>query len=564
MAEEPMSRFDNFTNKVVGDPAKPQDTLLITGFLGASSDGEHTRVYSDPTLDNYFDIANHDIVHTEPLSKEQSPLGGHYVWVKKNAEVLSGKAGTERTKAKFLEGPIAAQAGGAGFAGGTYAPTIPFIACHPTVVVQLCPTILPAHCPSHFPVFCPSPIPIACGHTHFPVPCPPSPLPILCHTPICPTLPQVCFPPITVNQQQCVASGGGFGCPVGGGPGGPVEMRAAMANVGMAQPGMAQAGIAQAGAQLAHTILCPSVLIQCHSVPIIHCFHPSAPPLCLHTALVVCNTVLQPQCFPVASPNCPPGTGDCPIGGLPGGGVVNPQMQAFAAAAYLPPTRLPAQCITLAPSVCGVCPSVLEVQCPTIGCTMPPQCPHTPLCPTHLCPTPYCPTSHPQLCPTKVPAHCPTFACTETLHCLPTPNPQHCPTPNMMCPHPSVGFQCPSHVEICPSQSPIFCRVASPNCPPAGPGGPVEFQGAAMQAPGMEAAQRLQLQPSIAFACHPSAICPGSPYPVHCTALCPPHTVPFYRCYVHTPQCPIATTACPPPQSLACGPGGFGGFNPGF
>src|SRR3982074_2519002 len=100
------ARLDAFIAKVAADPNKPQDTLLLTGFLGASSEPDHTRVYLDETLEDYIDIANSDIVHTEPLPKEQSPLGGAYIWVKKDADVVFGKAGGERRKAKFLEGPI--------------------------------------------------------------------------------------------------------------------------------------------------------------------------------------------------------------------------------------------------------------------------------------------------------------------------------------------------------------------------------------------------------------------------------------------------------------------------
>jgi hypothetical protein len=625
MAEDAKPKLDNFTSKVVADPAKPQDTLLINGFLGASSEAGHTRIYTDPTLDNFVDVSNADIVHTEPVAKEQSPLGGHYIWVKKNAEIVSGMTGAEKTKAKFLEGPIAAQAAGVGGAAAALPVTVPVFVCHPTLVVQLCPTHLPLHCPSHAPFFCPSPIPILCGHTHVPALCPPTPFPHLCPTPVCPTLPQLCIPHLTVNQPHCVASGA-FGCqpPFGGVGGGPVEAQAAFA-----QPAQAALG------HFPNTILCPSVFVQCpHTVPVLHCFHtiidcptpfncpsvpahhcPTAPPFCLHTTLAGCNTVFQPGCIPVASPNCPPGTGDCPFGGLPGGGVINPQfggfgaaqaanpqMAAFAAApgaGAFPPTQLPAQCLTVAPSVCG-CPSVVAPQCPslhctpacpTAHCTVPPQCPPptpfcptphctpqcptahctappqcpppTPLCPTPHCPTPHCPTPH---CPTRIPIHCPSAVCTETLHCNPTPQPVHCPTPNMICPHPSVGFQCPSQVEICPTSSPIFCAAASPNCPPPPVGGPVEFQAAAMQGvPGAQAAA-IHLGPSVFVACHPTVVgCPVSVHPLQCSVFCPPpRTFNLFQCFGFTPQCPIISAFCPPPQSIACNPGGFGGFNPGF
>ena len=68
--EDSKKKFDAFIAKVVNDPAKPPETLLIQGFLGASSEADHTRVYADVTLDSYVDVANADIIHMEPLPKE--------------------------------------------------------------------------------------------------------------------------------------------------------------------------------------------------------------------------------------------------------------------------------------------------------------------------------------------------------------------------------------------------------------------------------------------------------------------------------------------------------------
>src|SRR5947209_338288 len=99
MADDQSGRHDSFISKVVPDPAKPGETLLLTGFLGPSSEPNHTRIYEDATLENYVDVPDDAILHTEPLPKDLSPLGGSYVWIKKDAEVLHGKVGADRTKA---------------------------------------------------------------------------------------------------------------------------------------------------------------------------------------------------------------------------------------------------------------------------------------------------------------------------------------------------------------------------------------------------------------------------------------------------------------------------------
>lgn len=529
--DDTRSRLDAFVEKVTGDPANPRQTLLLSGFLGASSDANLTRIYSDETLENYIDIATEDIVHTEPRPKSDSPLGGSYIWVKKDAEVTYGMAGTDRSKAKFLEGPISDQVSFAGTpdaamaaAGGIGAalpPTVPIFACHPTLLVPQCRSIAPFHCPTRIP--CPS--------VH-PVFCPPTPLPHLCPTrhpfpcPVtlqhCPTLPFAC-PPITVNSPHCAASGGGIGCPIDTPrtpqtPQGIPGMDAAQQGAAFAAPQAAPGAV-----QIAPSVFCHSVLTACHSVPFWHCN--TSLFICHYTAPIVCrHTIFEPHCFPVPTPTGPLMTAGCP---QQPGGFENLQFAdpAAAAAAPLPPTHLPAACFTVAASVC--CPTLSPFQCHT---RIPVQCPTHYHCPTqnqYHCPTVnryhcpsvggyHCPTPH---CPTPA---CPTQNCTEIgPHCNPTPNPVHCPTPNQMCPPPTS--HCPSAGEICPTSSPLFCGTLPPDF-----AGPAAAPGQAAPQPGAQAAIPrtflYQCGVTVNYYCGPSAF-----------AWCPPATL-HAPCF--TPRCP--------------------------
>src|SRR4051794_12521678 len=100
-------RMDEFINRLVPDPANPPNTILLSGFLGASSEDGHTRLYFDAQLSSYVEIPNEGILHSQPMPAEQSPLGGSYVWIQRDAELIQGKAGDQqRPKAKFFEGPI--------------------------------------------------------------------------------------------------------------------------------------------------------------------------------------------------------------------------------------------------------------------------------------------------------------------------------------------------------------------------------------------------------------------------------------------------------------------------
>ncbi len=110
MVDNLKSKYDSFTTKVVSDPSKSIQTVLLQGFLGPSSEPDHTRVYSDPSLAGYIDVPDSEVVHVESLPKEHSPLGGSYIWVKSEADLISGHRETNRTKAKFLEGSIASEA----------------------------------------------------------------------------------------------------------------------------------------------------------------------------------------------------------------------------------------------------------------------------------------------------------------------------------------------------------------------------------------------------------------------------------------------------------------------
>ena len=111
----PTLRGDDFVARLVSDPANPPRTTLLTGFLGASDADGHTRVYFDPELASYVDVANDDILHTEEAGGE-GPLRQTLVWVKQDARARQGAAGGAGAQAGFLGGTVWSEnAGGAAF-----------------------------------------------------------------------------------------------------------------------------------------------------------------------------------------------------------------------------------------------------------------------------------------------------------------------------------------------------------------------------------------------------------------------------------------------------------------
>jgi hypothetical protein len=81
-------REDDFIQRVVRDPSDPPDTLFLAGFVGRAAEPGHTRVYLDVMLAAYVDVPDSAILHAQPVPPSQSPLGGHYVWISRDQELV--------------------------------------------------------------------------------------------------------------------------------------------------------------------------------------------------------------------------------------------------------------------------------------------------------------------------------------------------------------------------------------------------------------------------------------------------------------------------------------------
>jgi hypothetical protein len=65
MADKPKATDDNFIAKIVKDPKHVPDALLLTGYLGASSENKHTRLYFNAQLSSYVEIPEEGILNTQ-------------------------------------------------------------------------------------------------------------------------------------------------------------------------------------------------------------------------------------------------------------------------------------------------------------------------------------------------------------------------------------------------------------------------------------------------------------------------------------------------------------------
>jgi hypothetical protein len=591
-SEQSKIRYDDFIAAILPDPAKPESTIMLAGFIGHGADGQ-VRLYPDPSLGTWYDLPEGDVVHSIPIP--DSKLGGSYVWVRATADIKPGSTSTSSTATGGGSGDAAAAAAAPAAqaapnftigAGCTFICAQPGGGLHPTPTAQPTPA---THCFICPPLTQDCTVATACSQQ--------------CTTPLAGCLPvqtaatactQHCTTPLagclpvqtaaTVCTQNCTTPLGGclplqptpathcFICP----PHQTLDTLCTLPHC--VQPTPTVVG------PLPWTPHCPS-LLGCLTRPI----------QCLpHSLPAVCTIAVSPNCPPP-----PPGT---------------PVQQPFVAAAAIQPTPT-------VQTLCFVCPPITQQCSAATLCSPFNQCGHHPTAATicsetcntqlvgcwHTLPAICIPITQPQICNIAVSPNCPPpppgtpvqqgqqqFAAAAAIqptptvqtHCFVCPPitlQQQCVHPTLpaicgphtvppACPHQTMGMFCtelcqtlpgggcwPTALVICHPSLPQNCTIAiSPNCPGPGPGTPVQqpFAAAAAIQPtpsavnqcGVHTAATVCTQP---VACQPSVvhICP-TPSAVH---QCGPHTV--ATVCTQPPAChPSVNMICPTPSAVhQCG-----------
>ncbi|MHB8271916.1 hypothetical protein [Bradyrhizobium sp.] len=184
-------RYDDFISSVQPDPAKPESTIMLSGFVGHGPDG-HARVYPDPTLGTWYDIPEGDILHSMPIA--ESKLGGSHIWVRANAQIKPGSAAPQAAEAAQPAAAVAMNPMNPTPATHCFVcdPPNAAAAMQPTPTVQTHCFICPPHtqairCPTQ-PVVCDTIVPTAPSHCCTPF----TPATICTQAVHCPTQPVVC------------------------------------------------------------------------------------------------------------------------------------------------------------------------------------------------------------------------------------------------------------------------------------------------------------------------------------------------------------------------------------
>jgi len=82
-------------------------TIQITGWLGRGTGEGIWNLYLTPKLDEYVQFNEQDLVHSQSIAAEYSPLGGTIVWLRAGAPIRSVTVAALQAEADFLSGGIA-------------------------------------------------------------------------------------------------------------------------------------------------------------------------------------------------------------------------------------------------------------------------------------------------------------------------------------------------------------------------------------------------------------------------------------------------------------------------
>ena len=137
--DQPSAGAD-FITKLVKDPAEVPAVARLFGFLGRSTQPDHTRLYLNPDLSLHLDIPDEDILLTQPVPKTQDPLGGVHVWLKRDAKVLSeGSKGDQQMSQNFTT-TVTVTVPSLTWCPPTV-PTVPTYPTLPSVTLPVTPTV---------------------------------------------------------------------------------------------------------------------------------------------------------------------------------------------------------------------------------------------------------------------------------------------------------------------------------------------------------------------------------------------------------------------------------------
>jgi hypothetical protein len=98
---------DSLVDQLTQDTRQQQPTIQVTGWLGRAGDEGKWNLFLSPRLDEYIQFSEQDVIHSQALQSDFSPLGGTIVWLREGTSVHHIKVATLDAQADSLAGSIA-------------------------------------------------------------------------------------------------------------------------------------------------------------------------------------------------------------------------------------------------------------------------------------------------------------------------------------------------------------------------------------------------------------------------------------------------------------------------
>jgi hypothetical protein len=121
-SDKPADRAAEFVDQIVDDPNNVPDVMRLYGYLGASSEEGHERLYLNPDLQYYVDAPAGAVLNRMAVPKDQDPYGATVLWVRRDAALKYKMGPAAQALANYFAGAIAGAAAAGGVRGQSPVP----------------------------------------------------------------------------------------------------------------------------------------------------------------------------------------------------------------------------------------------------------------------------------------------------------------------------------------------------------------------------------------------------------------------------------------------------------
>lgn len=100
-------KVDSLVKHLIEDGKKPEDLIMVYGFVGKGNKENTWILYLDPMLQTSIEIKEDDILHSISITRTHTALGGSILWIKNASEYMNNNTHqTNNDAVKYFQGEI--------------------------------------------------------------------------------------------------------------------------------------------------------------------------------------------------------------------------------------------------------------------------------------------------------------------------------------------------------------------------------------------------------------------------------------------------------------------------